>query len=68
MWRIVAISVIAALALRRVVATLLFGVSSRDAAAFAGAVGVMAVDALLATILPARRAAKVDPTAALRYE
>ena len=64
----VAIGVLAALALSRVVATLLFGVSSRDAAAFAGAVGVMAVVALLATILPARRAAQVDPTVALRYE
>jgi putative ABC transport system permease protein len=60
--------VLAALGVSRVVATLLFGVSSRDAAAFAGAVGVMAVVALLATILPARRAAKVDPTVALRYE
>ena len=64
----VVIGVLAALALSRVVTTLLFGVSSRDAAAFAGAVGVMAVVALLATILPARRAAKVDPTVALRYE
>ena len=64
----VAIGVLAALALSRVVATLLFGVTSRDTAAFAGAVGVMAVVALLATILPARRAAKVDPTVALRYE
>jgi putative ABC transport system permease protein len=64
----VAIGVLAALGVSRVVATLLFGVSSRDAAAFAGAVGVMAVVALLATILPARRAAKVDPTVALRYE
>jgi putative ABC transport system permease protein len=60
----VAIGVLAALALSRVVATLLFGVSARDAAAFAGAVGIMAVVALLATILPALRAAKVDPTVA----
>jgi len=64
----VAIGVLAALALSRVVATLLFGVSARDAAAFAGAVGIMSVVALLATILPARRAAQVDPTVALRYE
>jgi ABC-type antimicrobial peptide transport system permease subunit len=64
----VAIGLLAALALSRVVATLLFGVTSRDAAAFASAVGVMAVVALLATILPARRAAQVDPTVALRYE
>jgi macrolide transport system ATP-binding/permease protein len=64
----VAIGVLAGLALSRLVATLLFGVSSRDAAAFAGAVGVMALVTLLATILPARRAAQVDPTVALRYE
>ncbi len=64
----VAIGVLAGLGLSRVVATLLFGVSSRDAAAFAGAAGVMAGVALLATILPARRAARVDPTVALRYE
>jgi ABC-type antimicrobial peptide transport system permease subunit len=64
----VAIGVLAALALSRVVVTLLFGVWSRDAAAFAGAVGVMAVVTLLATILPARRAAQVDPTVALRYD
>ena len=64
----VAIGGLAALGLSRVVATLLFGVSSRDAAAFARAISVMAVVALLATMLPARRAAKVDPTVALRYE
>jgi putative ABC transport system permease protein len=64
----VSIGVLAALVLSRVVATLLFGIGPRDAAAFAGAVGVMAVAVLLATILPARRAAHVDPTVALRYE
>lgn len=64
----VAIGVIAALALSRLVATLLFEVSSRDAASFAGAVGLMTIVTLLATMLPARRAAKVDPTVALRYE
>jgi predicted permease len=64
----VAIGVFAALGVSRVVATLLFGVSPRDVAAFAVAVGLMAVVALLATILPARRAAQVDPTVALRFE
>jgi ABC-type antimicrobial peptide transport system permease subunit len=63
-----AVGVAAALAVSRVVATLLFGISARDATAFAGAVGFMALAALLATILPARRAAQVDPTVALRYE
>jgi putative ABC transport system permease protein len=64
----VAIGALAALGLSRAVAALLFGIGSRDAVAFAGAAGVMAVVALLATILPARRAAQVDPTVALRYE
>lgn len=64
----VAIGVVAALALSRTVASLLFGINSRDTGAFAGAVGVMAVVALLATILPARRAAQMDPTVALRAE
>jgi predicted permease len=64
----VAVGLVAALALSRVVATLLFEVSPRDAGAFAGAVGVMAAVALLATIVPARRGAHVDPTVALRYE
>jgi predicted permease len=50
------------------VASLLFGITARDAAAFAGAVGVMALATLVATLLPARRAARVDPIVALRHE
>jgi putative ABC transport system permease protein len=64
----VAIGVVAALALSRVVTTLLFAISPRDAGTFAAAVGVMSLVALLATILPARRAAQMDPTVALRAE
>jgi putative ABC transport system permease protein len=58
----------AALACSRLVASLLFGVTARDAAAFAGAAATLALAALLATLLPALRAARVDPTVALRYE
>ena len=47
---------------------LLFGVRSWDAATLAGVAGVLAVFALLASYIPARRAAQVDPMVALRYE
>jgi putative ABC transport system permease protein len=64
----VAIGLVAALGLSRVLAALLFGVSPRDAVAFAGAVCVLAIVAVLATLLPARRAAQIEPTLALRHE
>jgi len=51
-----------------VIAALLFGITTRDAATFACAVSIMAVVALLATLLPARRAARIDPMNALRKE
>ena len=47
---------------------LLFGVPSWDAATFAAVSALLATSALLASYIPARRAAKVDPMVALRYE
>jgi ABC-type antimicrobial peptide transport system permease subunit len=47
---------------------LLFGVRPLDAATLAGVVGVMLAATLIATAVPARRAARVDPATALRDE
>jgi putative ABC transport system permease protein len=57
-----------ALAVGRAMSSLLYGVSSGDAPAFAVAVGVALVTALAACLLPARRAAALDPLAGLRAE
>lgn len=58
--------VAAALALSRAFATLLFGVTANDASTFAVAIAVLIATALAAAYPPARRAASIDPLAALR--
>ena len=63
-----AIGVAAALASARLIATQLFGVPPTDLVALAAAVGIMAAVSAFAGYLPARRAARVDPMVALRYE
>ena len=57
-----------ALAITRVMGSVVFGVSTRDPLAFAAAVALLAATATLATFIPARRVTKVDPMVALRYE
>jgi putative ABC transport system permease protein len=63
-----ALGLLATIATTRLVSALLFGVQPFDPLTFAGATGAFAAVALIAALIPARRAARVDPLVALRSE
>jgi ABC-type antimicrobial peptide transport system permease subunit len=62
------VGLLAAWTLRRLVQSMLFGVAPDDALTFAGVALLVGAVSLLAAFLPARRAARIDPAAALRAE
>jgi putative ABC transport system permease protein len=57
-----------AFAVTRLMRTLLFEITATDPVTYISVIGLLVVVALLASYIPARRAAKVDPLVALRYE
>jgi putative ABC transport system permease protein len=64
----VVIGLAGALAASEALGALLFGVSPLDPLTYAGVIGVLAVVSVMASVVPAWRASRIDPMVALRYE
>ena len=64
----VGLGILASLGLTRLLGALLYGVPATDTLTYAAVVGLLVLAASLASYIPARRAMKVDPMVALRYE
>ena len=64
----IALGIVAGIALTRTMASLLFGVKPTDAFTFASVAVLLLLVAITASYIPARRAMRTDPLAALRHE
>jgi putative ABC transport system permease protein len=64
----IALGMVAAMGLTRLMSSLLYGVGSMDPTTYASVAALLGAVSLIATYLPARRAMRVDPMVALRHE
>jgi predicted permease len=64
----IGLGLLASIALTRLLSTMLYGVRATDVVTYGGVIGLLIAAAALASYIPARRAMKVDPMVALRYE